>query len=74
MLFDSMVFANCLLDEDNCQRLLLMYIVKNDDVTNATQCWLWFNTEEISCEEWVMMAISNGLMVEVSLTDVIMHA
>ena len=32
-----------------------MYIVKNDDVTNAAQCWLWFNTEEIGCEEWIIM-------------------
>ena len=30
--------------------------------------------ERNSCEEWVMMAISNKLIVEVSLTDVIMHA
>ena len=51
-----------------------MYIVRNDDVTNATRCWLWFNMELISCEEWVIMTISNELMVEVSLTDVIMHA
>ena len=44
---------NYLLDEDNCKRLLLMHIVKNDDVTNVTQCWLWFKTEVISCEDWV---------------------
>ena len=30
--------------------------------------------ERNSCEEWVMMAISNELMVEVSLKDVIMYA
>ena len=51
-----------------------MYIVRNDDVTNATRCWLWFNTELISCEKWVIMTISNELIVEVNLTDVIMHA
>ena len=32
-----------------------MYIVKKDNVTNAARCWLWFNTEEYSCEEWVIM-------------------
>ena len=34
---------------------LCTYIVKKDNVTNAARCWLWFNTEEYSCEEWVIM-------------------
>ena len=44
--------------------IYMMCIVKNDDVTNATRCSLWFKMEVISCEVWVIMAISNELMVE----------
>ena len=49
------------------------YIVNNDDVAYAARRWLWFNTEEISCEAWDIMTISNELMVEVNLTNVIMY-
>ena len=56
------------------QEIVTYVYSENDDVTNATRCSLWFKTEVISCEEWIIMTIRNELMVEVKLMNVIMHA